>query len=62
MVKLLVEQLIQLILTHHSSQQLENLRNGDDLKEGKQMRRRQYVYKQDMVHYLALLRVDTQYK
>ena len=37
MVKLVVEQLRQLILTHHSSQQLNNLWNGNGLKEDKQI-------------------------
>ena len=65
MVKLVVEQFRQLILTHHSRQQLRNLWNGDGLNEDKQIKRRKYesVNRQDCVYLefikLFLFRVDT---
>ena len=65
MEKLVVEQFRQLILTHHSSQQLKNLWNGDGLNEHKQIKRRQYesVNRQDSVYLefikLFLFTVDT---
>ena len=50
MVKLVVEQLRQLIFTHHSSQQLNNLWNGSVLNEDKQIRRYyESVNRQDSV-------------
>ena len=52
MVKLVVEQLRQLILTHHSSQQLKNPENG---KSAEQANKKKAIS-------ICLLRVDTQYK
>ena len=64
MVKLVVEHLRQLILTHHSNQQLKNLWNENGLNEDKQIRRQyESVNRQDSVYLefikLFLLRVDT---